>query len=124
MPHALIWVTAGEAVRRLDPTDVRTVDSSACTWIDRLESPPRLVQLDEMTLWRQRYLHRQIKRNFSRASAPLLVVAGARVVDAPQILALRAPKLLPEIMRWIVGAACPLGALQHERRPDVSCESV
>lgn len=27
LPHALIWVTAGEAVRRLDPTYVRTVDA-------------------------------------------------------------------------------------------------
>ena len=27
MPHALIWVTAGEAVRRVDPTHVRTVDT-------------------------------------------------------------------------------------------------
>jgi hypothetical protein len=27
MPHALIWVTAGEAIRRLDPTYVRTVDT-------------------------------------------------------------------------------------------------
>jgi hypothetical protein len=27
MPHALIWVTAGEAVRRLDPAYVRTVDA-------------------------------------------------------------------------------------------------
>jgi hypothetical protein len=27
LPHALIWVTAGEAVRRLDPAYVRTVDA-------------------------------------------------------------------------------------------------
>ncbi len=27
MPHALIWVTAGEAIRRLDPAYVRTVDA-------------------------------------------------------------------------------------------------
>jgi hypothetical protein len=27
MPHALIWVTAGEAVRRLDPNYVRSVDT-------------------------------------------------------------------------------------------------
>lgn len=27
MPHALIWVTAGEAVRRLDPAYVPTVDA-------------------------------------------------------------------------------------------------
>jgi hypothetical protein len=26
LPHALIWVTAGEAVRRIDPSYVRTVD--------------------------------------------------------------------------------------------------
>ena len=34
MPHALIWVTAGEAVRRLDPTYVRTVDTLG-TWNGR-----------------------------------------------------------------------------------------
>jgi hypothetical protein len=29
LPHALIWVTAGEAIRRLDPVYVPTVDALA-----------------------------------------------------------------------------------------------
>jgi hypothetical protein len=39
MPHALIWVTAGEAVRRLDPTYVRTVDTLGI-WNGRSSGAP------------------------------------------------------------------------------------
>ncbi|HEY6360920.1 MAG TPA: hypothetical protein VIX63_07430 [Vicinamibacterales bacterium] len=39
MPHALIWETAGEAVRRLDPTYVRTVDTLGI-WNGRSSGAP------------------------------------------------------------------------------------
>lgn len=39
MPHALIWVTAGEAIRHLDPTYVRTVDTLGI-WNGRSSGAP------------------------------------------------------------------------------------
>jgi hypothetical protein len=84
MPHALIWVTAGEAVRRLDPTYVRTVDaagiwnrgsSGAAEPLLRLKAP-----LEEIWL---PYLAGRGTRD--EALAALLARINSRSGDAPVV---------------------------------------
>jgi len=86
LPHALIWVTAGEAVRRLDPAYVRTVDtlgiwnrgsSGAAQPLMRLKAPIEDIWLP--------YVAGRGTRN--EALAALLARINARSSGDPPVIA-------------------------------------